>query len=72
MEGLTNELNALIGKYGIRDVNKGLQKRMKDDYDYLKSLFAKEEKKVEKKEKQEVIEIVELDVESYTFTLVSK
>jgi hypothetical protein len=64
MEGLTNELNALIGKYGIRDVNKGLQTRMKDDYDYLKSLFAKEEKKVEKKEKQEVIEIVEVDVDA--------
>jgi len=61
MEGLTNELNVLIGKYGIRDVNKALQTRMKDDYDYLKSIFAKEEKKVEKK--QEVIEIVEADAE---------
>jgi len=61
MEGLTNELNVLIGKYGVRDVNKALQSKMKDDYDYLKSLFAKEEKKVEKK--QEVIEIVEADAE---------
>jgi len=67
MEGLTNELNALIGKYGVRDVNKALQSRMKDDYDYLKSLFAKEEKKVDKQEKkekqeeQEVVEIVEAD-----------
>ena len=61
MEGLTNELNVLIGKYGIRDVNKALQTKMKEDYEYLKSLFAKEEKKVEKKEKQE--EIIEIDAE---------
>jgi len=64
MEGLTNELNVLIGKYGIRDVNKALQTRMKEDYEYLKSLFVKEEKKVEKLEKVEKkIEVIEVDTE---------
>ena len=64
MEGLTNELNVLIGKYGIRDVNKALQTKMKEDYEYLKSLFAKEEKKVEKLEKLEKkTEVIEIDSE---------
>ena len=64
MEGLANELNALIGKYGIRDVNKALQTRMKEDYEYLKSLFVKEEKKVEKLEKVEKkTEVIEVDTE---------
>jgi len=64
MEGLANELNALIGKYGIRDVNKALQTRMKEDYEYLKSLFVKEEKKLEKVEKVEKkTEVIEVDTE---------
>lgn len=57
MEGSTNEFNLLsyeinliIGKYGIRDVNKALQSKMKEDYEYLKSVFSKEDKKEAKKE----------------------
>lgn len=50
MEGLTNELSLLISKYGIRDVNRALQSRMKEDYEYLKTIFLKEEKREVKKE----------------------
>jgi glutamyl/glutaminyl-tRNA synthetase len=54
MEGLTNELGLLISKYGIRDVNRALQSRMKEDYEYLKTIFLKEEKREIKKETVEL------------------
>ena len=47
---LNYELNLLISRYGIRDVNKSLQARMKEDYEYLKTVFSKEDKKEVKKE----------------------
>jgi hypothetical protein len=47
---LSYEINLIIGKYGIRDVNKALQSKMKEDYEYLKSVFSKEDKKEDKKE----------------------
>jgi hypothetical protein len=47
---LSYEINLIIGKYGIRDVNKALQSKMKEDYEYLKSVFSKEDKKEVKKE----------------------
>ena len=47
---LNYELNLLISRYGIRDVNKSLQTRMKEDYEYLKTVFSKEDKKEVKKE----------------------
>jgi hypothetical protein len=30
---LSYEINLIIGKYGIRDVNKALQSKMKEDYE---------------------------------------
>jgi hypothetical protein len=46
---LSDDLSLLIGSYGIVSVHKALQKRMKEDYEYLKTMFE------EKKEKKEVI-----------------
>ena len=40
---VTDDLNMLIGHYGLVEVHKAFQKRMKDDYDYLKTLFDKKE-----------------------------
>lgn len=40
---VTDDLNMLIGHYGLVEVHKAVQKRMKDDYDYLKTLFDKKE-----------------------------
>jgi hypothetical protein len=40
---VSDDLNMLIGHYGLVEVHKALQKRMTDDYDYLKSLFEKKE-----------------------------
>ena len=52
---MEQELNILIGKYGIVDVHQTLEKKMKDDYAYLRKLF---EKKEEKKVKEIVVEDV--------------
>jgi len=65
MEGLTNELGLLISKYGIRDVNRALQSRMKEDYEYLKTIFLNEEKREIKKEvKVESEPIIEIKEEA--------
>jgi hypothetical protein len=40
---LSDDLNMLIGHYGIVAVHTTLEKRIKEDYDYLKSLFEKKE-----------------------------
>jgi hypothetical protein len=40
---VSDDLNMLIGHYGLVEVHKALEKRMSDDYDYLKSLFEKKE-----------------------------
>lgn len=64
---MEEEFNVLLGKYGIVNIHKHLQKRMKEDYDYLKKIFEKDTKKEvkeTKKEKEEIEEkkeIVELE-----------
>lgn len=58
---LNYELNLLISRYGIRNVNKSLQTRMKEDYEYLKTVFSKEDKKEVKKEVK--VESVETESE---------
>lgn len=40
---VSDDLNMLIGHYGLVEVHKAVQKRMKEDYDYLKTLFDKKE-----------------------------
>ena len=60
---MEEELNALLGKYGIVPVHIYLEQRMKQDYNYLKKFFEKkvvEQKPVEQKpvEKSEVVEPV--------------
>jgi len=40
---LSDDVNMLIGHYGIAEVHKVIQQRMKDDYEYLKSFFDKKE-----------------------------
>jgi len=42
---MEQELNLLIGKYGIVDLHQALEKKMKDDYAYLRKLFEKKEEK---------------------------
>jgi hypothetical protein len=63
MESLTDELNLLIAKYTIQKVNTTLQARMKEDYEYLKSLYGKKEEPVKVKEevKAEVKEEVKAE-----------
>ena len=63
---LNDDLSLLIGSYGLIAVNKLLQKRMKEEYDYLKSIFEeikekKEKEKEKEKEKKDepVVETVE-------------
>lgn len=53
---LNDDISLLIGSYGIVAVHKALQKRMKDDYEYLKTLFdeVKEKKQIVKEEKKNV------------------
>jgi hypothetical protein len=58
MESLTDELNLLIAKYTIQKVNTTLQARMKEDYEYLKSLYGKKEEPVKVKEELKVKEEV--------------
>jgi hypothetical protein len=50
MTSLKEELNLLIAKYNIQNVNISLQARMKEDYEYLKSLYGKKEEPVKVKE----------------------
>ena len=45
---VADDLNMLIGHYGLVEVHKALQKRMKDDYDYLKAFFEKKDSKLVK------------------------
>jgi len=59
MSSLKEELNLLIGKYGIQSVNVSLQKRMKEDYEYLKRHFTKETKEAKEQVKREVVDLVE-------------
>jgi hypothetical protein len=64
MTSLKEELNLLIAKYNIQNVNISLQARMKEDYEYLKSLYGKKEEPVKMKEevKAEVKEEVKAEV----------
>jgi hypothetical protein len=50
MTSLKEELNLLIAKYSIQNVNISLQARMKEDYEYLKTLYGKKEEPVKVKE----------------------
>jgi len=64
-----DELNIIIGKYGIVTIHKMLEKKMKDDYAYLKKLFEKEtiakpKDKVTPKEMNAEDEIVVVDEEN--------
>jgi hypothetical protein len=64
MASLKDELNLLIAKYSIQNVNTTLQARMKEDYEYLKSLYAKKEEVIKVKEevvkvKEEVVKVKE-------------
>ena len=56
MTSLKEELNILIGKYGIQAVHKSLNDKMESEYNYLKSIFGKKEKEKEK-EKEEIISL---------------
>jgi len=60
MASLKEELNLLIAKYSIQNVNISLQARMKEDYEYLKTLYGKKEEPV--KVKEEVKEEVKAEV----------
>jgi len=60
MTSLKEELNLLIAKYSIQNVNISLQARMKEDYEYLKTLYGKKEEPV--KVKEEVKEEVKAEV----------
>lgn len=64
MASLKEELNLLIAKYTIQNVNISLQARMKEDYEYLKSLYGKKEEPVKVKEevKAEMKEEVKAEV----------
>lgn len=60
---MEEELNTIIGKYGIVTVHMYLEQRIKHEYNYLKKFFEKKvvEQKVEKTnvvEKSEVVELV--------------
>ena len=58
MTSLKEELNILIGKYGIQAVHKSLNDKMEAEYTYLKSIFGKKDKEKEKeKEKEEIISL---------------
>jgi len=64
-----DELNIIIGKYGIVTIHKMLEKKMKEDYTYLKKLFEKEtiakpKDKVTPKEMNAEDEIVVVDEEN--------
>ena len=48
MESLKDELNSLIGKYGVRAIHEMLTNRMELDYLYLKRIY--EKKEVQKKD----------------------
>jgi len=48
---LQDELNILIGKYSIRDIHMALEKRMRNEYDYLNRIYG--EKKIVKKDTEE-------------------
>lgn len=79
-ESITDDIKMLIGMYGIRDIHLALMKRMENDYDYLKKIMEKDEKKVkpvetkkevkpvevkeEKQEKQEVVENIIEELET--------
>lgn len=66
---LSDDLNMLIGHYGLAAVHSTLQTRIKEEYEYLKKLFEKksdvEEKPIKEKKvesvvvKNEVVETVE-------------
>jgi hypothetical protein len=56
---LSDDLNMLIGHYGIVAVHTTLEKRIKEDYDYLKSLF--EKKEVSKPVQQPTVEPVTVE-----------
>jgi hypothetical protein len=56
---LSDDLNMLIGHYGIVAVHTTLEKRIKEDYDYLKSLF--EKKEVSKPVQQSTVEPVTVE-----------
>jgi hypothetical protein len=58
---VSDDLNMLIGHYGLVEVHKALQKRMSDDYEYLKTLFEKKDtpKLVEKVKQVEPVPQVE-------------
>jgi hypothetical protein len=58
---VADDLNMLIGHYGLVEVHKVLQKRMSDDYEYLKAFFEKKEAKpVKLVEPVKVVEPVEV------------
>jgi hypothetical protein len=47
---MEDKVNSLIGKYGIVAVHEYLDKKLKEDYAYMKKIFEKTEKKVVKEE----------------------
>jgi hypothetical protein len=58
---VSDDLNMLIGHYGLVEVHKALEKRMSDDYDYLKSLFEKKVSKPVKTVQQPSVEPVTVE-----------
>lgn len=61
---MEEELNTLIGKYGIISIHSYLEHRMKQEYNYLKKFFEKKVVEVKAVEKVEVVEQVEEQVET--------
>jgi hypothetical protein len=69
MNNLSDDLNMLVGHYGLAAVHSTLETRIKEEYEYLKKLFEKksdvEQKPVKEKKvepvvvKNEVVETVE-------------
>jgi len=63
MSSLKDDLSMLIATYGIRDIHMALMSRMETDYNYLKKIMEKEEKKVKPVETKKEVKPIEVKEE---------